>query len=101
MAETDCMMRINEVRELDNTELDKELGEQERGLMNLRFRKATLQLTNTNELKTARRTIARIKTVLRERAITSGLETESPASDEAAETAPVSDTDNATENEGE
>ena len=95
------MMRINEVRELDNTELDKELGEQERGLMNLRFRKATLQLTNTNELKTARRTIARIKTVLRERTITSGLETESPASDDAAETAPVSDTDNATENEGE
>ena len=41
-------MRIGEVRELDDTELDKELGEQERGLMNLRFRKATLQLTNTN-----------------------------------------------------
>ena len=28
-------MRISEVRELDDTELDKELGEQERGLMNL------------------------------------------------------------------
>ena len=68
-------MRIGEVRELDDTELDKELGEQERGLMNLRFRKATMQLTNTNELGTTRKTIARIKTVLRERAITENLET--------------------------
>ena len=94
-------MRISEVRELDNTELDKELGEQERGLMNLRFRKATLQLTNTNELKGARRTIARIKTVLRERAITSALETEKPISDKPVETAPAADTDITEENEGE
>ena len=48
-------MRISEVRELDDSELDKELGEQQRGMMNLRFRKATLQLTNTNELKNARK----------------------------------------------
>jgi ribosomal protein L29 len=44
-------------------------------MMNLRFRKATMQLTNTNELGTTRKTIARIKTVLRERAITENLET--------------------------
>lgn len=94
-------MRISEVRELDNTELDKELGEQERGLMNLRFRKATLQLTDTNELKSARKTIARIKTVLRERAITSELEAEKPISDEPAESAPAADTDITEENEGE
>ena len=68
-------MRISEVRELNNTELVKELGDQERALMNLRFRKATMQLTNTNELGTTRKTIARIKTVLRERAITENLET--------------------------
>jgi large subunit ribosomal protein L29 len=68
-------MRISEVRELNNTELSKELGDQERALMNLRFRKATMQLTNTNELGNTRKAIARIKTVIRERSITVNLET--------------------------
>ena len=67
-------MRISEVRELNDTELAKELGDQERAMMNLRFRKATMQLTNTNELGVTRKAIARIKTVLRERSITSSLE---------------------------
>ena len=67
-------MRISEVRELNNTELVKELGDQERALMNLRFRKATMQLTNTNELANTRKAIARIKTVIRERSITLNLE---------------------------
>ena len=94
-------MRISEVRELDNTELGKELGEQERGLMNLRFRKATLQLTNTNELKSARKTIARIKTVIQERAITLELESEQPGAENPADISPETDNDTATENEGE
>ena len=68
-------MQISEVRELNDTELQEELGDQERAMMNLRFRKATMQLTNTNELGTTRKTIARIKTVLRERAITENLDT--------------------------
>ncbi len=67
-------MQISEVRELNETELVKELGDQERAMMNLRFRKATMQLTNTNELGVTRKTIARIKTVLRERSITTTLE---------------------------
>jgi large subunit ribosomal protein L29 len=66
-------MRIIEVRELNDTELTKELVDQERAMMNLRFRKATMQLTNTNELGVSRKTIARIKTVLRERSITANL----------------------------
>ena len=66
-------MRISEVRELNDAELGKEIGEQERGLMNLRFRKATLQLTDTNELGNTRKTIARLKTVVREREITAKL----------------------------
>ena len=94
-------MRISEVRELDDTELGKELGDQERGLMNLRFRKATLQLSNTNELKNARRTVARIKTVIRERAITTGLETERPATEKSADIEPENDTETAPESEGE
>lgn len=67
-------MRISEVRELNDAELTKELGDQERALMNLRFRKATMQLTNTNELGNTRKTIARIKTVIRERQITAELD---------------------------
>ena len=67
-------MRISEVRELNDTELVKELGDQERAMMNLRFRKATMQLTNTNELGNTRKSIARIKTVIRERAIASSLD---------------------------
>lgn len=94
-------MRISEVRELDDTELGKELGDQERGLMNLRFRKATLQLSNANEIKTARRTIARIKTVIRERAITVDLEVESEAGTDTADIAPETDNQSATKGEGE
>ena len=73
-------MQITEVRELNDSELVKELTEQERALMNLRFRKATMQLTNTNELGNTRKTIARIKTVIRERAITSSLASKLPES---------------------
>jgi len=73
-------MQITEVRELSDSELEKELTEQERALMNLRFRKATMQLTNTNELGNTRKTIARIKTVIRERAITVSLKIKSPQS---------------------
>ncbi len=72
-------MQIDEVRELNNAELHRELEDQQRGLMNLRFRKATMQLTNTNELGTARKTIARIKTVIRERQITASLEAQTAA----------------------
>ena len=73
-------MQITEVRELSDSELEKELTEQERALMNLRFRKATMQLTNTNEIGNTRKTIARIKTVIRERAITASMASESPES---------------------
>ncbi len=59
---------------MNDTELGTELGDQERALMNLRFRKATLQLTNTNELANTRKSIARIKTVIREREITANLQ---------------------------
>ena len=62
-------MHISEVRELNSNELFRELQEQERSLMNLRFQKTTRQLTNTNALRDTRRNIARIHTVIRERQI--------------------------------
>jgi len=78
-------MQISEVRELNDTELQKELSDQERALMNLRFRKATLQLTNTNELGATRKAIARIKTVIREREIAAILEAGSAATESKGE----------------
>ena len=60
-------MRVDEVREKTNEELHQEMDESYRELMNLRFRWATHQLANVNEMKTVKKTIARIQTVLRER----------------------------------
>ncbi|MCH7642835.1 MAG: 50S ribosomal protein L29 [Chloroflexi bacterium] len=67
-------MNIDEVRGLSREELLKELLGQQRGMMNLRFRKATLQLNDSTEIKNTRRTIARIRTVLREREIAEALQ---------------------------
>lgn len=66
-------MRINEARELNDNELKKELADQKRALMNLRFRKETMQLNDTNELRNTRKTIARLNTVIRERDIAARL----------------------------
>lgn len=60
-------MRVDEVREKNNEELQKEMDESYRELMNLRFRWATHQLSDVNEMKVVKKTIARIHTVLRER----------------------------------
>ena len=60
-------MRVDEAREKNNEELQQEMDESYRELMNLRFRWATHQLTDVNEMKVVKKTIARIHTVLRER----------------------------------
>jgi large subunit ribosomal protein L29 len=60
-------MMMDEVRKLSDEELAKRLEEAHRELFNLRFRAAANQLTNYNEIRKARKSIARIKTVIRER----------------------------------
>ncbi len=62
-------MRVHEVRELSNDQLYEELAKAGRELMNLRFSAATNQLTNTNEPNAVKKTIARLRTVIRERQI--------------------------------
>ncbi len=62
-------MRTHEIRELSNDQLYEELTKSGRELMNLRFRAATNQLTNTNEPNEVKKTIARLRTVIRERQI--------------------------------
>jgi large subunit ribosomal protein L29 len=62
-------MRTHEIRELNNDQLYEELTKSGRELMNLRFRAATNQLTNTNEPHEVKKTIARLQTVIKERQI--------------------------------
>ncbi len=61
-------MRANELRELSNEELEQKMTELVEERFRLRFRSATEQIDNPLQFRTLRRTIARIKTVLRERA---------------------------------
>ncbi|MBI4282227.1 MAG: 50S ribosomal protein L29 [Chloroflexi bacterium] len=62
-------MDILEVRNLTDEQLASELDSTHRELMNVRFRLSTRQLNNPQELRKARKTIARIKTVMRQRGI--------------------------------
>ena len=59
-------MRAQEIRELNSQDMEKELDNAYKELLNLRFRRSTKQLTNTAEIKKARRKIARVKTIIRE-----------------------------------
>ncbi len=57
----------NELRELNDADLVDRLKESKEELFNLRFQMATGQLDNNRRLRTVRREIARIYTVMRER----------------------------------
>jgi large subunit ribosomal protein L29 len=63
------MMRIDQVRILSDTKLNEEEENTYKELLNLRFKLATRQLNNPGELVEAKRTLARIKTIRREREI--------------------------------
>jgi len=61
-------MKVKELRQLSDGELlikEKELGEE---LFNLRFQHATGQLENVMRIPQVRRDIARVKTILKEKA---------------------------------
>lgn len=60
-------MNAKEIREKTNEELLKEIDALKDELFNLRFQQATGQLENTARLKTVKKTIARIKTIMTER----------------------------------
>ena len=62
-------MQIDEIRKLTDEELKKTLDDSQRSLMNLKFRKATMQLTNVVEIKSVRKDIAKIQTIIRHRQI--------------------------------
>ena len=57
----------NELDELTNVDLEAKLREAKEELFNLRFQSATGQLESHGRLRTVKRDIARIYTVVRER----------------------------------
>lgn len=61
-------MKLNELREKTDGELNKELHELLRAQFGLRMQLATQQLSNTSQMKKVRRDIARVRTVMREKA---------------------------------
>jgi len=60
-------MKASKIREMTTQELHNELKKLKRELFNLRFQLATNQLENPMRIREVKRTIARIKTILRER----------------------------------
>ena len=61
-------MRIEEIRKLTNEEIEKEINDLKKKLFDLRLEQATGKLTNTAEISKTKKTIARLSTVLTERA---------------------------------
>ncbi len=60
-------LKVDEIRALSSEELVKRLEESHQELFNLRFRLATKQLVNHREIPRVKKTIARLKTIIRER----------------------------------
>jgi len=60
-------VRVKDIRQLTDEELTKRLDEAKEELFNLRFQLATGQLDNPMKIQEARREIARVQTIRRER----------------------------------
>ncbi len=60
-------MKATEIKELSLEELKKRLVDEKENLANLRFQKATSQLESPIKVRSVRRDIARIKTLIREK----------------------------------
>ena len=60
-------MKANEVRDLTPDQLSDKIVELKKEAFNLRFQRASGQLENTARVREIRRTVARIKTILKEK----------------------------------
>lgn len=60
-------MKVKELRDMTNEELNAKLVGLKQELFNLRFSNATGQLANTARLSACKKDIARVKTILTER----------------------------------
>jgi large subunit ribosomal protein L29 len=62
-------MQVREIRMLSTEEIENQLDEAYQSLFRLRFDWASGQLEDNNRIRTVRKDIARLKTILREREI--------------------------------
>ena len=60
-------MKVKELRDMTNEELNSKLKSLKQELFNLRFSNATGQLSNPMQINACKKDIARIKTILTER----------------------------------
>ena len=65
-------MKAEEIRALNSAELVKQLETAHKELFELRFRLATKQLVNHRQLRVTKKTIARMKTIMKERELSPG-----------------------------
>jgi large subunit ribosomal protein L29 len=79
------ILRAHELDEMNETDLEARLREAKEELFNLRFQAATGQLESHGRLRTVKKDIARIYTVVREREL--GIRTTPSATDEKADPA--------------
>ena len=61
-------MKLSELRSKSREELGKELESLLRAQFGLRMQHATQQLSNTSQLKKVKRDIARVRTIMKEKA---------------------------------
>ena len=62
-------MKTNEIRKLSTEEINTKITESKEELFNLRMKQATGTLENPARIRELRKTVARLKTILREREI--------------------------------
>ncbi len=62
-------MKVKEIRELSTEEIEKKLVDTKKELFNLRFQQATGNLEKPSQIRELRHTVARMKTVLKERQV--------------------------------
>jgi large subunit ribosomal protein L29 len=72
-------MKASEIREMSQTDLERELSELKSELFKLRFQLATNQLDNPMKLKDVKKSIARVKTIIRENEIKGAAGAKAPA----------------------
>jgi large subunit ribosomal protein L29 len=60
-------LKVEEIRALSSEELVRQLEEAHKELFELRFRLTTKQLVNHRQVRMVKKTIARLKTIMREK----------------------------------
>ena len=60
-------MKTSEIRALSVEDMKKQLADTEKEMLDLRFKLITKQLVNHREIPAARKKIAQLKTILREK----------------------------------